>query len=184
MIQEYHVVKVSETPAELSVCSIFSTTTPWGPIITSGTRETIVVIITPGVDVGGANFRWVEYTIEFCGIASFDGVFVVGSVFTVGTSDTTSSNDNGAAVTSSVTATVAVMTVSRGPRELTRGAALILARHRAKVMSLLRTRMVFSPDGVDMCVVIGVRCMDEMKTRDSNGLGAFMVVQRDFERKS
>ncbi len=57
MIQEYHVFKVSQTPAELSVYRIFSTTTPLGPVITSGTRETIVVIVTAGIDVGGANVR-------------------------------------------------------------------------------------------------------------------------------
>ncbi len=101
----------------------------------------------------------------------------------IGTSDTTSWNYNRAAVTISVTATVAVMTVSREPRELTRGAASILARHRAKVMSLLKTHIVFSPDGVNMCIVVDVRYMDEMKSRESNGLGAFMVVQRSDERK-
>ena len=78
-----------------------------------------------------------------------------------------------------VTATVAVMTVSRGPREPTRGAALILTRHKAEVLSLLKTCMVFSPDGVNVSVVIGVRGMDEMKSRDSDGLGASMVVQRN-----
>ncbi len=108
---------------------------------------------------------------------------MVGNGFEVETSDATSSNDNGAVVTSSVTATVVVMTVSRGPRELTRGATSILARPKAEVLSLLKTCMVFSPDSINMSVVIGVRCMDEMKGRVSNCLGAFMVVQRNFQRK-
>ena len=101
----------------------------------------------------------------------------------IGTSDATSSNDNRAAVTSSVTATVAVMTLSGGPRELTHRAASILPRHSAKVMSLLKTCLVFSPDGVNMCVVIDVRCMDEMKSREFDSFGAFMVVERNHERK-
>lgn len=158
-------------------------TTPLDPIITSETSETIVVIVTAGVDVSSTNVRWVNHTIELCGIAGLDGVFVVGNGFKVGTSDTTTSNDNEAAVTSSVTAIFAVMTVSRGPRELTRGAASILARHRAEVLSLLDTCMVFSPEGVNVCVVIGVRCMDEMECRDPSGLGAFIVIHSNFERK-
>ena len=81
------------------------------------------------------------------------------------------------------TTMIAVMTVSRGPRELTRGAASILAKHRAEVLNLLDTCMVFSPEGGNMCVVIGVRCMDEMKSRNPNGLSAFILVQSNFERK-
>ena len=109
-------------------------------------------------------------------------MFVLGNRLQVGTSDMISSNDNGAAVTTSVTATVAVMTVSRTPRKLTRGAASIMIRPKAEVLSLPKTCMVFSPDDI-MCVIVSIRCMDEMKNRNFNGFGAFMVVQRNFERK-
>ena len=94
----------------------------------------------------------------------------------VGISDTASSNDNGAAVTSSVTVVIAIMTVSRGHGELIRVAASIPARQRASVMALLETCMVFSPNGLNMCVIIDVRFTDEMKSRNSYGLGALIVV--------
>ena len=94
----------------------------------------------------------------------------------VGISDTASSNDNGAAVTSSVTAIIAIMTVSRGHGELIRGAASIPAQQRASVMTLLKTCMVFSPDGLNMCVVIDVRFTDEIKSRNSYSLGALIVL--------
>ena len=94
MNPEYRVVKVFQTPAELSVYSIIPSTTLLDPIITSRTRETIIVFATAGVDVGSANVRWVKSTIELCGIASLDGVFVLGNGFEVGTYDTTSPNDN------------------------------------------------------------------------------------------
>ena len=91
-------------------------------------------------------------------------------------SNTTSSNDNGAAVTSSVTAIIAIMTVTRGHGELIRGAASSPATQKASVMTLLKTGMVFSPDGASMCVVIDVRFTDDMRSRNFHGLGALIVV--------
>ena len=99
----------------------------------------------------------------------------------VGNSNTNSSIDNGAAMTSSVIAIVGVMTVSRGPREPTRGAASILAKHTAEVLSFLTICMAFSLDGVNVCLVFGVRCMDEKKP---TVLLHSLVFQRDSERKS
>lgn len=57
-------------------------------------------------------------------------------------------------MTSSLTAIIAIMTVSRGNGELIRGAASIPASQRARTMTLLKTYMVTSPDGVSMCVVM------------------------------
>ena len=103
------------------------------------------------------------------------------TILRAGNFDTNSSNDNRAAVISSVIAIVGVMTVSRGPREPTRGAARILARHKAEVLSSLETCMTFSLDGVNVCLVLGVRCMDEKKP---TVLLHSLVFQRDSERKS
>lgn len=103
------------------------------------------------------------------------------TILRAGNFDTNSSNDNRAAVISSVIAIVGVMTVSRGPREPTRGAARILARHKAEVLSSLETCMTFSLDGVNVCLVFGVRCMDEKKP---TVLLHSLVFQRDSERKS
>ena len=103
------------------------------------------------------------------------------TILRAGKSDTNSSNDNGAAVISSVITIVGVMTVSRGPRERTRGAACILARHKAEVLSLLETCIAFSLDGVNVCLVFGMGYMDKKKR---TVLVHSLVFQRDSERKS